>query len=104
MKKLFAFSLLMAVPATASVVIKSPVVVNTGLASGGKARCINPNGCRSWAAPYGQTVAAPGEVVQGVIKDGVDAQGVPFIVVFPLGTTNSGADAIYTRADDWAAA
>ena len=110
MKKLFAFTMLMAVPASATSIITSPVAVQrqwlqAPLKNGGYARCKNPNGCRSPYAPYGQIVAGYGEIDQGVVFDGVTDQEsgswVQILVVYPIGSANLPYSAIYTRADDW---
>ena len=121
MKKLFAFTLLMAMPASASVVVTSPVAVNGSVATassathqwvqaplqtGGYARCINPNGCRNGYAPFDQSVAGYNQVYQGVVFDGWSAGNdgnppVKVLVVFRLGSANLPYSGIYTRADDW---
>ncbi|HEV2595396.1 MAG TPA: hypothetical protein VGU01_09390 [Sphingomicrobium sp.] len=110
MKKFFALSMLMAVPASATSIVNSPVPVQpqlsqTPLKNGGYARCKNPNGCRSPYAPYGQIVAGYGEIDQGVVFDGVtDQEGgawVQILVVYPMGSANLPFSAIYSRADDW---
>lgn len=109
MKKLFAFTMLMAMPASASVVVSSPVVVqhqwvSSTLQNGGYARCINPSGCRDPYPPYDKLVAGYGQVYQGVVIDGsfADPSGpVGVLVVYRLGSTNLPYTGIYTRADDW---
>lgn len=111
MKKLFALSLLMAMPASAAVVVTSPVVVQTygaeaPLQNGGHARCKNLTGCRTWAAPYNDVVAEYGAVYEGALIDGwsADTAGHPavqILVVHPIGTKDIPFTGIYSRADDW---
>lgn len=107
MKKLFAFSMLMAMPASAAVVVNSPVQhqwSTSALKNGGFARCINPNGCRNAYAPYDKSVAGYGEIYQGVLIDGyfADASGpVLTMVVYRMGSSDAPYSGIYTRADDW---
>ena len=107
MKKLFAFTMLMAMPASAAVVVNSPGQhqwTHSTLKDGGYARCINPSGCRNAYAPYDQFVAGYGQVYQGVLIDGyfADASGpVETIVVYQMGSANLPYSGIYTRGDDW---
>jgi hypothetical protein len=123
MKKLFAFTLVMAMPASAASVVSSPALVqNPGAASavaasprqwvraplsnGGYARCKNPNGCRTWVAPHNEVVAEYGEVMEGALFDGwsAAADGYPpvqILVVHAIGSNNVPYTGIYSRADDW---
>lgn len=107
MKKLSAVALVMAMPASAAVVVNSPVQHDwtaAALQNGGYARCKNPSGCRNAYAPYDQLVAGYGQIYQGVLIDGsfADASGpVVTLVVYRMGSTNLPYTGIYTRADDW---
>lgn len=99
--------MLMAMPASASVVVTSPVEhqwVRSALKNGGYARCVNPSGCRSPYAPYDQLVAGYGQIYQSILIDGsfADPSGpIPVMVVYRLGSANLPYSGIYTRADDW---
>jgi len=114
MKKLMAFFVLMAMPASASVVATSPMVVagpqyvwaKTSLENGGYARCKNPNGCRTWSAPFTDVVAQYGDVYEGVLFDGWSGSSdsypsVETLVVYPIGTKGIPYSGIHSRADDW---
>ena len=107
MRKFIACFILTAMPASASVVVTSPVqhqFVQAPLKNGGYARCINPNGCRSPYAPYDQLVAGYGQIYQNILIDGsfADPSGpVPVMVVYRLGSSNQPYSGVYTRADDW---
>ena len=114
MKKLFALFLLMAMPASAAVIVTGPTVASvpgtawarTPLKDGGYARCKNPSGCRTWTAPHNEIVAQYGNIYEGVLFDGWSASldgspPVPFLVVHPLGFKDTPHSGIYSLLDDW---
>lgn len=109
MKKLFAFALVAAAPASASVLVTSPTTVSSPgsapLHDGGQARCKNPNGC-STIMPYAKVVAPYGTVMEQVVLNGwsanVDSNGpVRVLVVYRIGDSARPYSGIYVRADEW---